>query len=277
MFRNIMGVSMALLLAVVVVGWILGPLTGPIIHSARDSARGQLEELIGKYKVKHQMAKSAVDKAAERVESINESVANERVAMRMLDRNIEAAQHEIDDAKLVLSGFEKRLEAKQPIVLVSGRRLDEAGVRTRVEGLTTKIGIAIEKKSFLSTLKERRKARSDKLEMLRVQAPAELRKLQQSLDFLEAKLQMYEEMKPWVEDDESSKLAVDGMFADAQDALEEAHLVIDQKLASFEAVVDATLDSADLAPLDDSAELAGDDLLADIRQILGTEDALQLR
>lgn len=272
MFRNIIGVSMAFLLVLVFGCWLFGDLTGPAVRAAKLSAREQLEELIGEYRVKHDLARQAVEKAAERVSAVNESVANERVAMRLLNRNIESAKQEIHKAKSVLSGFEERLSAQQPVVLVSGRRLDESGVRTRIGSLANKIVIANEKVSFLTTLRERRQARSAKLEMLRVQAPAELRKLQQSLDFLEAKLHMYEEMKPWVDEEDSSRLEVDGMFADAQDALEEAHLVIDQKLASFEAIVDATLDSGDLAPLDDSAELAGDDLLADIRQILSSGD-----
>lgn len=276
MFRNIIGVSMALLLVVFAMGWILGDGAGPWVRSVKNSAREQLEELIGEYRVKHEKAKGAVEEAAKRVESVNESVANERIAMRTLDRNIAAAEEEIGTAKAVLAGFERRLSAKQPIVLVSGRRLDDADVRGRVIDLANKIGIANEKVSFLTNLRDRRQPRLAKLEQLRVQAPAELRKLQQSLDFLEAKLAMYEDMKVWVEDDAQAELAVNGMFGQAQDALEEAHQAVDKKLAKFEAIVDATLDSADLAPMEGVVETTSDDLVADIRQILA-EDIVRLQ
>ncbi len=276
MFRNIIGVGLALLLVVFAMGWILGDSAGPWMQSAKNSARDQLVDLIGKYRVKYEKAKGAVEEAAERVDSVNESVANERVAMRMLDRNIAAAEKEIGSAKAVLVGFERRLSAGQPIVLVSGRRLDDVSVRTRVTGLTNKVAIANEKVSFFTNLRDRRQTRLAKLEQLRVHAPAELRKCQESLAFLEAKIAMYEDMRVWIEDDAQAELAADGIFGKAQDALEEAHLAVDQKLAKFEAIVDATLDSADLAPMEGITETTSDELVADIRQILG-EDLVQLQ
>ena len=47
-------------------------------------------------------------------------------------------------------------------------------------------------------------------------------------------------------------------------------------LDKFEAVIDATLDSGDLAPMETSPSVTSEAVLADIRQIL-TDDCVQLQ
>jgi hypothetical protein len=274
MLRNVIGLGLVALFGVFAVGWILGDNARPWFKSARDAAAKPLVDLIGEYRIKHQKAKSAVEEAAKRVDAVNENVATERIAMRTLDRNIAAAEAEIEEAKSALVGFEQRLAAGQPIVLVSGRRLDDAGVRSRVGGLSNKIAIATEKVEFLTSIRENRRVRLNKLEELREQAPAELHRLQASLSFLEAKLAMYEEMRQIVKDNEADARVAAGMFGKAQGALEEAHHAVDEKLARFEAIVDATLDSAELAPMEGVTETTSDELLADIRSIL-SDDVLR--
>jgi len=275
MIRNIFAVGMALLFVVFVMAWILGDSSGPLLNSARDSARGQLEDLIGRCDVKKNEAKAAISEAAKRIQTINDNVVNERIASKMLDRNIAAAEQEIGKAKSALAGIEDRLTTGMPIVLVSGRALEESGIRSRVTRLGNTISIANERISFLSTLRERRQSRLAKLEELRVQAPAQLGKLQQSLEFLEAKLEMYEDVKSWVKDDEEAKFAVSGIFGKAQGALEEAHLVVDKELARFEAMVDLSLDATELAPMDAEAAATGDELLAYVRGISSEVAQLQ--
>mgnify|MGYP003670496471 CR=1 FL=1 len=275
MWRNIIGVGTVILFGVFVISWVLGDNSGPWLNSARQTASKPLIDLIGEYRLKYEQAKATVDEAAKRAEVLNENVMAERIAMRTLERNIATAKDEIERAKTDLAGFEKRLAAGQPIVLVSGRRLDDAGVRSRVADLSNKIAIATEKMSFLTSIRDSRQARLAKLEDLRLQAPTDLHRLQASLSFLEAKLAMYEEMKELVEDNETDARMATGMFGKAQDALEEAHQSVDQKLAKFEAIVDASLDSSELAPMENVTETTGDDLLADIRSILSDNSSQQ--
>lgn len=266
MLRNMFAVGMALLLLVFVCGWIMGDSAGPVLDGAKGNIRDKVEELIGHCEVNRNKAKAAIKQVGERIKTNSENVVGERIAIRMLDRDIASAQSQINTSKKTLASIEDRLTSGKAIYLVSGRELDESGVRSRVTKIANTISVANERTAFLTTLRERRQNRLTKMENLHVQAPLQQQKLQQSLDHLEAKLAMYEDVKTWIEDDDAAAMA-SGMFDKAHAALEEAHFAVDKELAKFDVMIEASTDATELAPMDADTEAAGNDLLAYVRGI----------
>ncbi|QDT78252.1 hypothetical protein Mal35_16840 [Gimesia maris] len=276
MFRNIIGVTLITVTVLFVGSILLGDKALPMIMSVQNSAQDGLEELIGRYKVKHEAAKIAVKDATKRAATVNRTFQSEMVAIKHLDLSIASAKKDIDDAKLILAQYEDRLEHGLPVMLVSGRRLSPDEVRTRVRRCSHKIELANDKMAFLTSMQSSRQNRLTKLAELRKQAPIELDRLQLSLTFLEEKLAFYQEMKVMVDDNQIAQLQASGIFSTAQEALEDAHLAIDQQLSQFDAIVEATLGSEELAPTDGPSKASDTDLLADIRGILN-KDFTQLQ
>jgi len=257
------------------VPWILGKNFRPWVSTVRLSAREQLEQLVDKYRFEMAKAQTAVADARKRVEAVRGALADTTAGIRAVENDLKLARHEVEEAKTQLAGMEQRLTAGQPVRLVSGRTLSTEEITIRAQDYGQRIDLANQKIAFLEDMLKRRQERKEKLARLNTQAPLELARLELSVRHLAAKVKLYEEQRARFEEEKDAETAVAGLFEQAQQTLEAAHTEVDHKLAEFDAMLDASLDTK-VAPATEAAT-AGGDALSEIRRILGRDRPVAAR
>jgi hypothetical protein len=91
-------------------------------------------------------------------------------------------------------------------------------------------------------------------------------RLRNEAEFLARKLELYRDVKGWIQDEESSSAELASLFQTAQRTLQSAHGKLDAKLAEVDA-----MHKASVAVVRTDALLAESDFLTDIQSVLGDQ------
>jgi chromosome segregation ATPase len=236
------------------------------MKTAKTSVKEQIAKLVDEYSLELEKSKKAVADAEQRVAAANVQKHKAEAAVKSLKRQVQVAQKEIADAEQARQTLDGKLAANRTIRLVSGRTLTPAELKEMTADFSNRIQIAKEKLGYLEQILTMREGRLVKLCELEKQAPAVVRRLHNGVDFLERKLDLYRDVKEWVQEEESQSAQLNGLFETAQRTLESAHAKLDAKLAEVDAVLKASVDvlrSEDL--------LADNKFLTDIQSVLGDQ------
>lgn len=265
--RYIVGSVLIVLCAGFALHWIMGEDFGPFISSAKTSVRDQLAGLVDEYSMELEKAKAAVAKAEERAVQLRLQKQKAMAGIKTLDRELTLARTEISEAETQLSALHDKVGAGQVVRLVSGRVATDGALRTFVDDYSSRIEIAQEKVGYLGQIMQRRQARLDKFVQLDKESPNAIRRLRNSVDFLARKIDMYREIKDMVDEDMAAEAELDGLYAQAQRTLEDAHAKLDLKLAEVDAMLGMSLD-LEIDPVQEPQST--ENLLADIRTALAS-------
>jgi chromosome segregation ATPase len=260
------GVSAGLLVLLggLFLNWIMGDDFGSWVSSARTSLRDQLASLVDEYTLELEKAREAVDQAKQRAAQLRLQKHKAAAGIATLDREITVAQQEVVDAKTQLARLHDRLRDGQTVRLVSGRVASSEQLRTFADDFTNRIQIAQEKVGYLERIMERKKVRYTSLVQLDERSPHAIQRLENSVDYLARKLEMYRDVREWADDDVNAQSEMQGLFAKAQQTLEEAHARLDAKIAEVDAILEMSLDlEIEPAPAGET-----ESLVADIRSTL---------
>ena len=270
MVRNTVRMLVMLVLLVggagLFLSWLLGGDFRPWMKTAKTSVKEQIAKLVDEYSLELEKSKKAVANAEQRVAAANVQKHKAEAAVKSLKRQVQVAQKEIADAEQARQTLDGKLAANRTIRLVSGRTLTPAELKEMTADFSNRIQIANEKLGYLEQILTMREGRLVKLCELEKQAPAVVRRLHNGVDFLERKLDLYRDVKEWVQEEESQSAQLNGLFETAQRTLESAHAKLDAKLAEVDAVLKAAVDvlrSEDL--------LADNKFLTDIQSVLGDQ------
>ena len=272
MLRNCIAIGLAVLAAGFLFYWVMGDEIGPFVSTAKQSLRDQFAGMVDEYELELEKAKAAVAKAEERSVQLRLQKHKAVAAVKTLQREVQVAQNDIRDAQTQLAWLRDTLEAGRQVRLVSGRLATHSELKSIVDDLATRIQIAQEKLSYLEQILQRRRARHDKLVQIDEESPAALQRLRNSVDFLARKLEMYRDVKRWIDQDEAAETALAGLYDQAQRTLEDAHAKLDMKLAEIDAMLDMSLE-LEVDPVEQPHST--DELLADIHTALAGGVAIE--
>jgi chromosome segregation ATPase len=247
--------------------WIMGEDFGPWVSSAKMSVREQFVKLVDDYSLELEKAKTAVAEAEERALKLRMQKQMAAVRMKTLDRELTVARSDIGEAKTQLATLQGKLSMGQTVRLVSGRVANDDELRTFVDNYSSRIEIAQEKVGYLEQIAQRRGARYEKLVRLDQESPNAIRRLRNSVDFLSRKVEMYREIKDMIDEDAMAEVELNGLYAKAQQTLEDAHAKLDMKLAEVDAMLGMSLE-LEIEPVIEPHST--DRLLADIRTTLAS-------
>ena len=265
MLRNCIAIGLAVLAAGFLFYWVMGDEVGPFVTTAKQSLRDQFVGMVDKYELELKKAEAEVAKAEERAVQLRMQKHKAAAGVTTLQREMQVVQNEVQDAQTQLALLRDNLEAGRQVRLVSGRLATDSELKSIVDDQATRIQIAQEKLSYLEQFMQRRKSRHDKLIQLDKQSPAALQRLRNSVGMLARKLEMYRDVREWVEQDEAAEVALTGLYDKAQRTLEDAHAQLDTKLAEIDAMLDMSLE-LEVDPVKEPHST--DELLADIRTAL---------
>ena len=139
-------------------------------------------------------------------------------------------------------------------------------LRDHIEMKGQQIAIAEEKLSLIDPMLQLRRKKLAQLQAFEKSAPSSIRRMVSSLDLLATKLDMYRDVRKLWDEEAADQIAMDGLFAEAKKALEEAHYELDFKLAEFDAMVDMSLEIESSV---DATLLVGEDITEMIDTIVG--------
>lgn len=245
--------------------WLLGDDFRPWMKTAKRGVQEQIAGLVDQYSLELEKSKKAITDAEQRVAAASVQKHKADAAVASLKRQVQAAQTEITDAERARETLNEKLSANRSIRLGS-RTLSPGELKEMVADFSNRIQIAKEKLGYLEQILVMRESRLVKLCELEKQSPAVLRRLRNDVDFLERKLELYRDVKEWLQDEDSDLARFDGLFETAQRTLESAHTKLDAKLAEMDAVLKASVDV-----LRSDELLADNTLLTDIQTVLGDQ------
>ena len=228
----------------------LGENFRPWVRVARKSAAEKIGNLVDQYEVQLEKARIEYAKAKERATTLRVQKHQAVAGVKVTEREIKLAEQEIRNAKTQLASLEDKLSSGQVVRLVSGRNAGPAELKNIVGDYSNRIQIAQEKVGYLGQILASRQARCQKLTGLEEQSPAAIQRLQNSVDYLARKVELYREVKRWANEESAAESELAGLYEQAQRTLEEAHAKLDQKLAEFDALLDASR-QGDLTPASD--------------------------
>lgn len=272
MLRNCIAVGLAVLAAGFLFYWVMGDEIGPFVSTAKESLRDQFVGLVDEYELELKKAEAEVAMAEERAVQLRVHRHQAAAGVKTLQREMLVAQNEVQDAQTQLVALRDNLETGRQVRLVSGRLATDSELKSIVDDQSTRIQIAQEKLSYLQQIAQRRQARHDKLVRLDKESPAALQRLRNSRDFLARKLEMYRDVREWIEQDEAAETELAGLYDQAQRTLEDAHAQLDGKLAEMDAMLDMSLE-LEVDPVGEPHST--DELLGDIRTALAGGAAIE--
>lgn len=267
--RYVIGLVLIVLCAGFAMHWIMGDDFGPWVSSAKMSVKEQFVKLVDEYEMELEKAKASVAEAEERALKLRLQKQKAAAGMKTLDRELTVARNEIGEAKTQLAALQVKLSAGQTVRLVSGRIATDGELRTFVDDYSSRIEIAQEKVGYLEQIAQRREARYEKLVQLDKESPNAIRRLRNSVDFLSRKVAMYRDIKDMMDEDAAAEVELNGLYAKAQQTLEDAHAKLDVKLAEVDAMLGMSLD-LEIEPVLEPHST--DELLADIRTTLASAE-----
>ena len=270
--RNFIAIGLVVLATAFLFHWIMGDEVGPFVSTAKKSLRDRFVGMVDTYEHELEKAEAEVAKAEERAVQLRMQKHKAAAAVTTLQREIQVARNEVQEAQTQLALLRDNLKAGRQVRLVSGRRATDSELKSIVDDQSARIQIAREKLSYLEQFQQRRIARRDKLVQLDRESPAALQRLRNSVAMLARKLEMYRDVREWVEQDEAAEVALTGLYDKAQRTLEDAHTQLDMKLAEIDAMLDMSLE-LELDPADQPHST--DELLADIRTALNGGGAIE--
>jgi len=248
------------------VAWILGDDRIPFARVAQQGVREKFTRMVDEYALELERAKKTVAEARKRAGRLLAARHQAAAKAESLQQAISVAQRELGDARAELAFIEQRLVSREAIRLVSGRLASPAELKVVVATKGERIKLAEEKIRYLEAFLQKRKQVLSKLERAAAQTPATLSRLNLSVDLLERKLRLYQEMRALAEEDEESGVDLK-LFRTAQNALERGHAAVDSRLAELSAILEIEVE---LAPVDDKPDedVTVEDVLAGIRTVL---------
>lgn len=270
--RNILAVLFCGVLAVVGLRWFMKEGFDPFVATAREKVRESFEELVDKCELQHQKAKMAVEEAREK--SLKLRLARDKAAaqMRGIDGRRSRAEAEIAEARQRLVRLEQNISGGKTLRLVSGRAASPEELGLIVEKYRNSIQLAEERAACLDELYQQRQQLVQRMDQALKSSPVHVQRLQNSVDFLAGKLELYRDLKDWTEENPDAGLEMDGLYAKAERILEEAHAKIDVELNACNAIFSVN----DGLELQETGETTGnmDEVLASIRSALGSDPQL---
>ena len=243
--RFAVGLVLIFIIALVCLRLIFGDNFPAVFNAARSAVKNPLEDVVGKYQIKFEKAKIKVNEAEEKAKEIRVLVRQQRVAVGALEKKVVAGRNSILERKQELSSIKDKIGNDLPIYFVSGATAGSSELREHVERRGHEIEIAEEKLKLVDPILQLRRKKLSQLESFEKSAPSSIRRMSASLDLLKAKLEMYQDVKGLYDIEATEQMSMDGLFAEASKALEDAHYEVDYKLAEFDAMVDMSIDLKD--------------------------------
>jgi len=248
--------------------WLLGDDFRPWVNTAKIGVKEQISGLVDQYSLELEKSRKAVADAEQRVAAANVQKHKEEAAVTSLRRQVQAAQKEIADAEQARKTLDEKVSDGRTIRLRS-RTLSPPELKEMVADFSNRIAIAKEKLGYLEQILTMREARLVKLQELEKQSPAVIRRLRNDVDFLARKLDLYRDVKEWIQEEEANSAQLNGLFETAQRTLESAHGKLDAKLAEVDAILKASVDVLRTEDL-----LAETEFLTDIQFVLGDQQVI---
>ena len=243
--RFVFGVVVIFVIALACLRLVLGDNFHAWLNGVRSEIRNPLEEVVGKYQVKFEKAKIKVEDAKEKAKEIRVLVRQQRVAVAALEKKIVAGRSSILERKQELGLIKEKVTNGTPVYFVSGSKARADELREHVERRGQEIEIAEEKLRLVDPILRVRRKKLSQLESFEKSAPSSVRRMTAGLNLLKTKLEMYQDVKGLYDTEANEQMSMDGLFAEASKALEDAHYELDYKLAEFDAMVDMSIDLTD--------------------------------
>lgn len=259
----VVGVGLIVVCAFFLLRWVMGESFVPWISTARQSGREQLERLVDTYSLEIERVRAAIEQTEKRTEKLEQQKQKAGSSMAKLNRELAAARNSVEEAEKQQDSLQARLAAGQPVKLQSGRMTTSDELKAMLERLSSRIELAKEKISFLTTIAERRQARFDRLLELSDASPVEIQKLKASFEMLNRKVNLYREFAVLIDEETAAETEMSGFFSKAQRTLEDAHAKVDARLTE----IDVQLKRSVELELDPDPQ-STDDLLGELRSVL---------
>ena len=269
MFKTIrfaLGIVLILVIAIAGLRWVLGDDFQSWVNAGRSQLKNPLTKIVDEYQMKYEKAKIKVQDAKETARELRVSVQKQKVAVGRLERQVVEGRNSILAKKQELELIRDPLSDGRDVFFVSGAKAESTELRDHIEMKGQQIAIAEEKLSLIDPMLQLRRKKLAQLQAFEKSAPSSIRRMVSSLDLLATKLDMYRDVRKLWDEEAAGQIAMDGLFAEAKKALEEAHYELDFKLAEFDAMVDMSLEIESSV---DATLLVGEDITEMIDSIVG--------